>query len=77
MTSQEIRWNGKQVYVVSALTRNRRFHFYVAAYIGFLGVVVREAKNGMLLVKFHPNVYRAIPASCLAERDSIKIAHRT
>jgi len=77
MTSQEIRWKGKQVYVVSALTRNRRFHFYVAAYIGFLGIVEREAKNGMLLVRFYPNVFRAIPASCLAERDTFKIAHRT
>lgn len=68
MTSQECRWKYWVVMPVSIQGKSGNLHRYVRPFIGKTGYVVSEAKNGMLLVRFHYKTKwktRAIPASCL------------
>lgn len=43
-------------------------HFYVKKYISKQGVVIGEAKNGMLQIKFKTHT-RNIPAGCVSCRN--------
>ena len=65
MTSQEVLWENKLVWVVSIKSRAGKLHRFVREYVGRGGLVIGEAKNGMLLVRFKRNHVRAIPAGCL------------
>lgn len=64
MTYQESLWQGRRVLVVTSISKRGNMHRHVWPYLGLTGSVVREAKNGMLLVQFE-NHTRAIPAGCL------------
>ena len=64
MTYQETLYKGKFVLVHSWKSKSGKLHFYIKKYIGRQGCVLREAKNGMLQVKFKTHV-RNIPAGCL------------
>jgi membrane protein implicated in regulation of membrane protease activity len=64
MTYQEALWAGKYAKVVGTLSKSGKEHTYVAQYIGKTGYVIREAKNGMLLVHVGRNIL-SIPAGCL------------
>lgn len=74
MTYQEGIWKGKIVWVVSMMTKNGRIHRYLRKYVGMGGVVLCEAKNGMLLVEFGGTVRhaRCIPSSCVVEYGKAK-----
>lgn len=74
ITYQECLYKDKIVWVVSLLSRSGKIHRWVKPYIGIGGVVVGEAKNGMLLVKFSHGEAVAIPAGCLALYDQHKHA---
>ena len=67
MTPQEIEWQGHLVWVTSIKSRSGRLHRWVRQYMGRGGVVEREARNGMLIVRFRQNHVRAIPAGCLTK----------
>jgi hypothetical protein len=66
MTYQEALWQGKYVWVVSLMSKSGKMHRYVRRYVGRGGQVIREAKNGMLLIQFK-NHTRCIPAGCVVE----------
>lgn len=66
MTYQETIWRGKSVLVVGILSKSNKVHLNLKRYVGGIGVVLKESKNGMLLVEF-PTYYRSIPAGCLIE----------
>ena len=66
MTLQEIRWVGQFVQVTGTVSNNGRFHQYVSEYLDCVGIVLREAKNGMLLVQIGPKATRAFPSGCLS-----------
>lgn len=74
MTYQEVIWKDKIVWVVSMLSKNNRIHRYLRKYVGEGGVVLGEAKNGMLLVEFGGTVRhaRCIPSSCVVEYSKAK-----
>lgn len=65
MTYQEVLWQNKLVWVTGLVSKSGRLHRYVRKFVGRGGLVVAEAKNGMLLVEFGRNHVRAIPAGCL------------
>jgi hypothetical protein len=65
MTYQEVLWQGKLVWVTSIKSKSGKLHRFVRKFVGRGGVVEREAKNGMLIVRFKQNHVRAIPAGCL------------
>lgn len=64
MTHQEVLYLGKTVLVYSLKSKSQKMHFYVKKYIGKQGVVIGEAKNGMLQIKFKTHT-RNIPAGCV------------
>ena len=64
MTYQETLYKGKVVLVCSLKSKSGKLHMYVKKYVGRIGFVTAEAKNGMLQVKFKSHV-RNIPAGCL------------
>lgn len=66
MTYQEVLWQGKYVWVAGILSKSGKLHRTLKKYVGRGGMVVGEAKNGMLLVQFK-NHTRSIPAGCLVE----------
>lgn len=74
MTPQEIIWQGRYVWVTSIKSRSGRLHRWVRNYMGRGGVVEREARNGMLIVRFRKNHVRAIPAGCLTLYGSVREA---
>lgn len=74
MTYQEVLWQGKLIWVTGVVSRGGRAHRYVRKFVGRGGVVEREAKNGMLLVRFGKNTYRAIPAGCVTLYSEVKWA---
>ena len=57
--------------VVSMMSKSGKVHTYVKRFVGHQGIVLGEAKNGMLLIRFAvSNVLRehvAIPAGCVIE----------
>lgn len=67
MTHQETIWINKYVWVTGIVSKSGKAHRYVAEYVGRGGLVEREAKNGMLQVRFTRNGshVRNIPAGCL------------
>lgn len=65
MTPQEIKFEGKFVWVTGILSKSGKMHRFVKDYIGRGGMVLGEAKNGMMLVQFKRKHVRAIPAGCL------------
>ena len=73
MTYQEVLWQHKDVRLVSIRGKQGPIHWELAKYCGMPGVVIREAKNGMLLVRFGASrneagdMCRAVPASCVVE----------
>ncbi len=72
MTHQESIWNGKYVLVVSLVSKSGKVHMPVRKYVGRTGRFVREAKNGMLLVRFEEassNKDVSIPAGCCMKLD--------
>ncbi len=78
-TYQECLFAGKEVIVVSMVSKGNRIHSFVKPYVGHVGIVEREAKNGMLLVKFtyswcHYDHYRAIPSGCVKILETVKFA---
>ena len=78
MTYQEGIWKGKIVWVVSMMTKNGRIHRYLREYVDCGGVVLGEAKNGMLLIEFDRCWYRhlrCIPSSCVVEYTKAKTVH--
>lgn len=72
MTYQEVLWQGKLVWVTGILSRRGRLHRALRPYVGRGGVVLRESKNGQLLVQFHKQT-RCVPASCVAEYGTVKM----
>lgn len=75
MTYQETLWQGKYVWIVSLMSKSGKMHRYVRKYVGRAGLVIGEAKNGMLLIRFK-NSYgsthtRAIPAGCVVDDGSV------
>ena len=52
-TIQEFEWGGKTVMVTGIKSNRGVIHKQYARFVGFEGVVKREAKNGMLIVRFH------------------------
>jgi hypothetical protein len=77
MTFQEVIWQGKTVLVLSMMSNRGKIHYYVKKYIGLKGVVEREAKNGMLLVRFDEFHARAIPAGCVIVDGSAPVAKKS
>ena len=73
MTYQETIWKNKYVWVTGIVARSGKAHRYVARYVGRGGMVVRSAKNGMLIVRFSTHE-RAIPAGCLSIYGQLKWA---
>jgi hypothetical protein len=75
MTYQEVLWAGKKVWVVGILSKSGKLHRVYRKYVGKQGVVLKEAKNNMLLVKFENKFRithtRAIPAGCLSLCDDV------
>ena len=75
MDYQECIWQNKTVQVYSIISKNMVIHADLHALFDRVGIVVRTAKNGMLLVAFHHKnrrgsasvIARSIPASCLIE----------
>lgn len=67
MTYQEVLWQDRLVWVVGILSRSGRMHYNLRKYVGRGGRVIRESKNGQLLVEFGRGHQRSIPAGCLAE----------
>ena len=71
MTYQETLWQGRYVWVVSLMSRSGKMHLYVRKYVGRVGMVKGEAKNGMLLIQFKNSHgishTRAIPAGCVVD----------
>lgn len=69
MTYQECIWMNWVVMPVSIQAKSGYVHRYIRPFVGKTGYVVKEAKNGMLLIRFHYKKkgwkVRAIPASCL------------
>jgi hypothetical protein len=77
MTYQEILWQNKLVWVVSLLSRSGKIHRYLKPYIGRGGLVVGEAKNGMLLIEFGlKKELRAIPAGCVIKYVDVSAARK-
>jgi hypothetical protein len=74
MTAQEIEWQGHYVWVTGIVSRSGRVHRYVRRYVGRGGMVEREARNGMLIVRFRQNHVRAIPAGCLTKYTDVQTA---
>lgn len=74
MTYQEVLWQGKFVWITGIKSKSGKLHRYVREFVGRGGVVVREAKNGMLLVQLKPNLLRSIPAGCLTLYTEVKTA---
>ncbi len=66
MTYQEALWQGKYVWIVSLMSKSGKMHRYVRRYVGRGGLVLGEAKNGMLLIQF-TNHTRCIPAGCVVD----------
>ena len=66
MTYQEVVWKDKLVWVTGVTSKGGTSHRYVRKFVGRGGVVVREAKNGMLLVQFKSGIQRSFPAGCLS-----------
>lgn len=75
MTYQEVLWLNKRVQLIKSRGKSGKEHS-LKNYIGLSGVVLKESKNGQLLVYFELsslfNVVaegriRAIPASCVVE----------
>jgi len=71
MTYQEVLWQGKLVWVTGILSRSGRLHRALKPYVGRGGVVLRESKNGQLLVQFGLQT-RCVPAGCVAEYGTVK-----
>ena len=71
MTYQEALWQGKYVWIVSLMSKSGKMHRYVRKYVGRGGLVLGEAKNGMLLIQFknHHGIARTrcIPAGCVVD----------
>lgn len=74
MTSQEVLWQDKLVWVTGIKSKSGKLHRYVRKFVGRGGIVEREAKNGMLLVRFTGRQTRAIPAGCLTHYTEVKTA---
>ena len=75
MTYQEVLWQDKLVWVTGIVSKSGKCHRYVRKYVGRGGVVLREAKNGMLQVQFKRNQVRNIPAGCLTLYTEAKWVH--
>ena len=69
MTPQEIIWKSKTVLIVGIVSKSGKIHYNLRKYVGRFGSVEREAKNGMLLVRFRSGHTRSIPAGCLKAID--------
>lgn len=69
MTPQEIIWKSKTILIVGIVSKSGKIHYNLRKYVGRFGSVEREAKNGMLLVRFRSGHTRSIPAGCLIEAD--------
>lgn len=74
MTSQEVLWQNKFVWVTGIKSKSGKLHRFVRRYVGRGGLVLGEAKNGMLLVQFRTNHVRAIPAGCLTKYADVQTA---
>jgi len=74
MTQQETIWINKYVWVTGIVSKSGKVHQYVAKYVGRGGFVEREAKNGMLQVRFTHNGGSIIniPAGCLTLYTEVK-----
>lgn len=66
MTLLETIWQGKRVFVSTTVSRNQRHHTYLNRHMYRRGRVLRQTKNGMLLVKFFDSKNPiGVPPSCL------------
>lgn len=78
MTYQECLWQGKTVLVVSIMSKSGKVHIYVKRFVGRQGIVLGEAKNGMLLIRFQMSKYFrktiSIPAGCVIECTEVQFA---
>ena len=77
-TYQECIWQDKTVLVVSMMSKSGKVHAYVKRFVGRRGLVLGEAKNGMLLIRFQMTKRFkkaiAIPAGCLIEWTEVQFA---
>ena len=77
-TYQECIWQDKPVLVVSMISKSGKVHAYVKRFVGRRGLVLREAKNGMLLIRFqmskHFRKTISIPAGCVIEWTEVPFA---
>ena len=77
-TYQECIWQDKTVLVVSMMSKSGKVHSYVKRFVGRRGYVLREAKNGMLLIRFqmskHFRKTISIPAGCVIEWTEVHFA---
>ena len=77
-TYQECIWQGKTVLAVSMLSKSGKVHSYIKRFVGRRGYVLREAKNGMLLIRFqmskHFRKTISIPAGCVIEWTEVPFA---
>ena len=68
MTYQETVWQGRLVWITGLRSKNGKLHRYVANFVGQRGIVLQEAKNGMLLVRLYDRINAvSIPAGCLTK----------
>lgn len=78
MTYQEVLWQGKYVWVTGIVSKSGKCHRYVRKFVGRGGMVLGEAKNGMLLIQFgkdrQRDKRRAIPAGCVTLYSEAKWA---
>lgn len=76
-TYQECLYQDKAVYVTGMVSRSGKVHRYVRKFVGRTAWVIREAKNGMLLLEFkkgYGREWRAIPAGCVELVTEVKYA---
>jgi hypothetical protein len=76
VTYQECIWKDRFVWVVGWVAKSGRLHPHVVPYVGCAGYVVREAKNGMLIVRFNEKEDLSIPAGCLKPVSEARWAFR-
>ena len=73
MTYQETLWKDSIVVVHSIKTARGIIHWNLVPLVGLIGLFVKEAKNGMLLVHLENGESRCVPATCCTKVPKISI----
>lgn len=77
MTYQECICQGKMVICHSIISKSGKPHPYVMKYVGRTGVVSRESKNNMLMIKFNMSqhiIKRILIPACVQLIEETELA---